>query len=173
MLKELLTNVTRCINEIDTEQLNKGMDIIRATKGKSLIIGNGGSNAISSHMAEDYSKNYKAMLGFSDAPFITCFANDFGWENVYVEWLKRFADQGRDSVILISSSGASKNVIKCAEWASEHNFPLITLSGFNPENPLRNFGDVKFYVNSKSYKDVEITHLTILHTMLDALAAEL
>ena len=73
------------------------------------------------------------------------------------------------SLILISSSGASKNILNCAEWAVANGYPLISLSGFKPDNPLRQLGQVKFYVASDSYKDVELMHTVILHTILEAL----
>ncbi|PKL74930.1 MAG: phosphoheptose isomerase, partial [Candidatus Melainabacteria bacterium HGW-Melainabacteria-1] len=74
-----------------------------------------------------------------------------------------------DTIVLISSSGASKNILNCADWALKKGFPLISLSGFNPDNPLRQLGDVRFYVHSDSYKDVELMHTVILHTILETL----
>ena len=44
---------------------------------------------------------------------------------------------------------------------------MVTLSGFSKSNPLRLLGDVNFHVPSDSYGVVEITHLTLLHAMLE------
>lgn len=153
---------------LDPEQMATAADVIRQTPGKVLIVGNGGSNAIASHMAEDYTNKYKATLACADTAFLSCFANDYGWEAAFRIWLEHFAVVG-DSIILISSSGASKNILNCAEWAQEQGFPLITLSGFKPDNPLRQYGQASFYVASDSYKDVEVLHLIILHTILESL----
>ena len=163
-----LNSLIHLIGQVDLAQLAAAADLIRATPGKLLILGNGGSNGVASHMAEDYTNNYKPTLCFSDAAFMSCFANDFGWENAFQRWLQHFTLPG-DMIILISSSGASANILNCATWATAQRHRLITLSGFNPENPLRQLGDVRFYVDSHSYKDVELMHTVILHTLLEAL----
>ena len=76
-------------------------------KQKIFIIGNGGSSAISSHVSVDLSKNLNmSAMCFSDADLITCFSNDYGYENWYKEALKRHVKK-KDAVILISSSGIS------------------------------------------------------------------
>ena len=49
---------------------------------------------------------------------------------------------------------------------------VVTLSGFDFKNPLREAGEVNFYVPSSKYGTVEITHLAILHSMLDRLMEE-
>ena len=133
-----------------------------------MILGNGGSNGVASHMAEDYTNNFKPALCFSDPAFMSCFANDYGWEQAYLKWLTHFALPG-DSIILLSSSGASQNILNCAKWSVEKGFPLITLSGFSADNPLRKIGDIGFYVSSNGYKNVELTHAAILHTVLEVL----
>lgn len=171
-MKDLLTSellsLRNLIDAVDLGQLEAAVKLIQATPGKLIILGNGGSNAVASHMAEDYTNNYKPTLCFSDGAFMSCFANDFGWENAFARWLGHFAVPG-DSLILISSSGASANILNCARWALEHGYPLISLSGFKPDNPLRQLGDVRFYVDSSSYKDVELMHTVILHTVLETI----
>ncbi|HEY9841287.1 MAG TPA: SIS domain-containing protein [Candidatus Obscuribacterales bacterium] len=168
ILRYELSSLSRLIDGVDLEQLEQAARLIDATKGKLIILGNGGSNAVASHMAEDYTNHYKPTLCFSDGAFMSCFANDYGWEQAFVRWLQHFALQG-DTIILISSSGASANILNCAEWAVAQGFALISLSGFNPDNPLRRLGDVRFYVDSDSYKDVELLHTVILHTILETL----
>lgn len=169
--KDILNGLISHIDQIDTDQIETAKQILRNTPGKLIFLGNGGSNAVCSHMAEDYTNNFKPSQCFSDTAFLSCFANDFGWEVAFRKWLENFALPG-DTIILISSSGASKNILNCAHWARDNKFPLITLSGFKPENPLRETGDVNFYVASTSYGHVEIAHLVILHTILDSLMYE-
>ena len=79
--------------------------------GKKVIIaGNGGSAAMASHVAVDFTKaaNIRA-INFNEADLITCFANDYGYENWVGKALEAYADPG-DLVILISSSGKSQNI---------------------------------------------------------------
>ena len=49
-------------------------------------------------------------INFSDASILTCFSNDYGYENWVKKSLEQFVDKG-DLVILISSSGESKNML--------------------------------------------------------------
>lgn len=130
------------------------------------IVGNGGSAAIASHIATDFTKNASLMaMAFNDPSLLTCYANDFGYEEVFAKALQYFAIPD-DCLIVISSSGKSKNMIAAAEQADAMGMQVITLTGFDPENPLRRMGDINFYVPSNSYGHVEVTHLSILHSMV-------
>lgn len=131
------------------------------------FIGNGGSNSICSHMLEDYAKiaGFKTFA-FSDAALITCFSNDYGYENAMAEWLKIYMEAG-DLLIAISSSGNSPNILKATETARQHNGKIITLSGFKEENALRKKGDVNFHLPIENYGVVECFHQVILHALLD------
>jgi D-sedoheptulose 7-phosphate isomerase len=72
-----------------------------------------------------------------------------------------------DILIAISSSGQSENILNAVNAAKKKGLFVITMSGFSEKNPLRNLGDLNFYVPSKSYGHVEIAHLIICHTILD------
>ena len=140
---------------------------VRDTKKKNIFIGNGGSAAIASHMAIDYSKNGRLpSLAFSDGPALTCLGNDLGFENVFAEQIKLHARQG-DLLFAISSSGASANILAAVKQAKESRCRVITLSGFSADNPLRVQGTLNWYVESSEYGFVEISHLVICHAILD------
>jgi len=59
---------------------------------------------------------------------------------------------------------------KAATAAKANGAKVITLSGFLPENALRQLGDVNFYVPSTDYGSVELTHAALLHYLTDRLA---
>jgi len=144
----------------------------RANGDKLMFVGNGGSAAIASHMAIDYSKNGGVRsVAFNDAAALTCLANDFGYENVFSEQIEIHA-RGDDILVAISSSGRSPNIIAACTAARLEGCEIITLSGFDENNPLRALGDINFYVNSHKYGFVEIAHLTLLHAVLDGLTKE-
>ena len=86
------------------------LDLLRDAK-RIFFIGNGGSSAICSHMAEDFMKvlNIPSMT-FSDSALTSCFSNDFGYENAISEWLK-INYLSEDVLIAISSSGESANIL--------------------------------------------------------------
>lgn len=143
-------------------------------KGKLIFIGNGGSASIASHMAVDYTKNGGIRsIAFNDASTLTCLANDFGYENLFAEAIKMYADRG-DIVIAISSSGESKNILNAVKYAKAAKCIVYTLSGFSSDNSLRKSGDLNFYVPTKKaeYGFTEITHLAILHSILDIICGE-
>jgi len=142
----------------------------RATGKKVIFIGNGGSAAIASHEALDSWKNagIKAMV-FNDAALLTCISNDCGYEVVFAKPIEMFADQG-DLLVAISSSGQSASIINGGKAAADKGCRIITLSGFQPDNPLRRMGELNFYVPSDSYGHVEIIHHSICHYVYDMIA---
>ncbi len=140
------------------------------TAGNKLIfIGNGGSAAIASHMATDYSKNGDVRsLALNDSSMLTCLGNDLGYENVFAKQIEMYARPG-DLVIAISSSVRSANILNAVKAAPAAKCGIVTFSGFAADNPLRKLGDINFYIASDRYGFVEIGHLTICHAILDFL----
>jgi D-sedoheptulose 7-phosphate isomerase len=138
-----------------------------AAGNKLIFVGNGGSAAIASHMATDYSKNGDVRsLALNDSSMLTCLGNDLGYDRVFAKQIELHARPG-DLVIAISSSGRSANILNAVKAARAAKCVVITLSGFARDNPLRGVGDINFYVASDRYGFVEIGHLTICHAILD------
>jgi D-sedoheptulose 7-phosphate isomerase len=73
-------------------------------------------------------------------------------------------------VILISSSGNSKNIINSAKFCKENKIPMITMSGFSKDNDLKNNfendSEIHFWVDSTDYGIIEILHELILHSII-------
>lgn len=153
---------------------NEKLDMLKkhvlSNSNEIIILGNGGSNAISSHIAEDYTKALgKKSICFSDAARLTCYANDYGYENAFVQFLKEFSTNN-SLVILISSSGNSVNILKCAEYCKTKNIQYIILSGFDKNNKLNSEHTetalLSFWIDSKDYGVVECAHEIILHSII-------
>ncbi|MBL7951212.1 MAG: SIS domain-containing protein [Flavobacteriales bacterium] len=142
--------------------------VAQAAGRKVIMVGNGGSAGIASHQAVDYWKNGGIRaVAFNDASLLTCIGNDLGFENLFSAPIERFADP-EDLVFAISSSGASPNILNAAKAARTAGCRVVTFSGFDPANPLHSQGDINFHVASSSYGLVEILHLYIIHSILDA-----
>lgn len=158
-------------DDIDINLLLSSVDMINKTsnsKGKLIFVGNGGSAAMSSHVSVDFTKNAKIKsINFNEPDLITCFANDYGYENWVTQALEFYANEN-DLVFLISSSGNSMNMVNAAKYCNTNNLSLITLSGFNDNNKLKELGDINFWVDSKEYNIVEMTHHIILLLLVDA-----
>lgn len=152
--------------------MEQAIDLIVAqtNQGRKLMfIGNGASAAIASHQSVDYWKaGGMRAVAFNDAALLTCISNDFGYPFVFEKPIEMFADSG-DVLVAISSSGQSENILRGARKAREKACRVLTMSGFDPHNPLRRLGDLNFYAPSKSYGHVEITHLSLSHCILDSI----
>ncbi len=140
-----------------------------AAGNKLIFVGNGGSAAIASHMATDYSKNGGVRsLALNDGSMLTCLGNDLGFDRVFAKQIELHARAG-DLMIAISSSGRSPNILNAVDAAEAAGCTIASMSGFTPDNPLRRRGTWNFYVASDRYGFVEIGHLTICHAILDFL----
>ncbi len=164
--------IAETINGIDPEALERAATMVRQAhdSGKKVILaGNGGSAAMASHVAVDLTKTAGIRaINFNEADLLTCFANDYGYEHWVARALEFYADPG-DLAILISSSGASQNMLNGAEQASAMGLAVISLSGFSPDNPLRRLGDLNLWAASDSYNIVEMTHHVWLLAIVDYL----
>ena len=139
-----------------------------AKGNKGLIFGNGGSAAIASHFSVDLTKNAGLRcVNFNEADLITCFANDYGYERWVEKAVDFYGDEG-DLLIVISSSGSSKNMLNGVKAARKGNFKaVVTLSGFAEDNPLRQLGDLNLWINSRAYNFVENIHQVWLLAIVD------
>lgn len=137
--------------------------------GKVFFLGNGGSAAIASHVAVDLTKNAGiTSVTFNEVDLITCFANDFGYEN----WMQKSVEyytQKKDLIVLISSSGKSKNLLNSAKWLKKENREFVTLTGMSKNNELKkiNSNGLNLWVNAKQYNFIEMTHLFYLLSVTD------
>lgn len=163
-----LQKFRECVGAVNEADLKKLKDYVLGANN-IIILGNGGSNAISCHIAQDYTKALGVRsLAFGDTSRMSCYANDYGWENAYVKFLEHFANKDT-LVILISSSGNSQNILNTAQYCIT-NHKMITLSGFDKLNKLKTvYGPhslLHFHVEADDYGIVEITHEFILHSVI-------
>ena len=141
-------------------------------RNKIIICGNGGSSSIASHVATDITKILnKKTLTFADDNLITCYANDYGYENWTLELMKIYLEP-KDLVILISSSGMSQNIVNAAKYIKTKKNILITLTGFNKKNKLKKYGNVNVWVDSKKYNIIEMVHHIFLVAIIDTLSSD-
>ena len=164
--------ISKGLRSIDSEKLKEAALMVlgvQKTGKKIILVGNGGSAAMASHVAVDFTKAAGIRaVNFNEADLITCFSNDYGYEHWVEKALEAYADKG-DLVFLISSSGKSLNMINGAKQAKAMDLPLVTVSGFSENNPLRELGDLNLWVDSKAYNIVEMTHHVWLVAIIDYL----
>jgi D-sedoheptulose 7-phosphate isomerase len=171
-LNQYFNNLKKLINEEKyIEDLIKVKKILVTTHNlgkKTMIFGNGGSAAISSHFSVDLTKNAKVRCtNYNESDLLTCFSNDFGYENWVQKALEFYADED-DTLILISAGGNSPNMVNAAKYAREKKFnKIITFTGNQKNNKLSGLGDINFWVDSKSYNQIENVHQILLLSLVD------
>ena len=96
------------------------------------VIGNGGNMAVASHAAADITRlTNKRVWSLDSQSLLTSIANDFGYENIFKNWLDLYANPNERSMVIgFSGSGNSKNVVSALNWANEnHNWACTLISG--------------------------------------------
>jgi len=153
--------------EDDLTEIHKLLVDVQKRERNLYIIGNGGSAAIASHAVIDFMNVGKISAHtLHDPSTLTCMSNDYGYENAFSKILN-ITLKKEDLLIVISSSGKSKNMTNAVKAAKKNGTTVITLSGFDSKNTLRTLGDINIWINSRDYGMVEIAHQFILHNLAD------
>lgn len=143
------------------------------------LCGNGGSGSTCSHVCEDLAKSTLERADFADpsrkrlkvlsltdnTSAILAWANDEGFETVFVEQLKNLASAD-DMLIAISGSGNSPNVLRAIEWANKANLRTWGITGFDG-GKLRDEAQESIHVPLADMGLVESMHLLLFHWILD------
>ena len=131
-----------------------------------IILGNGGSNSVASHISQDYMKFHKKKVSvLSDPSMITMLTNDFGYEFAYQKFLEYYVEDDT-LVIIISSGGESPNMLKCVDWCEDKKIPYGVLTGFKSDNTIRGEASSalwNYHIASDSYGVVECVHQIFVH----------
>ena len=172
-IKKYLNKFSKILIDYNHKDFLKVSELLKKTKmkkGKVILIGNGGSAAMASHVSVDLTKMCRIRaVNFNEADLLTCFANDYGYENWVKKALSFYADR-KDLLIFISSSGESKNIINGANFAKKIGCKVITLTGFKKTNKVKKIGHVNLWLDSKNYNFIEMTHHTWLLAIVDFIA---
>lgn len=177
-IKKFSNEVIVALKNLPVEEIAKALDIIQATyerDGRIYIFGNGGSLALATHWVSDFNKTvfshhldehsrrFQAIRLPSTESELTAWANDIGYDMVFAGPLKNYIKEN-DTIIAISSSGKSANIIKAVELARSYNVSVIGLCGFDG-GKLHALSDAKILVKTEpgKYEVVESVHGTVLH----------
>ena len=174
--KKYNKTIYELINNVNSKLIEQSVKLIQKSihkKSKVYIVGNGGSASIASHVSVDFAKTTRIPSAtFNNSNLITCFANDYGYENWVLEAIKAYTNKN-DLIILISSSGTSNNIVNAAKYCKSNKINLITFSGFNKDNPLSKLGNINFHIDSNKYNYIEMSHHIILLTLVDIFAEKI
>lgn len=176
-IQSIEMGLRKSIYRIDGENFNSHLffdKLINFTKnvqeknGRLFFFGNGASASFSNHMALDWSKN-GGILAFSlsDSSMLTALANDYDYEDCFLEYLKINQPTPNDLIITTSSSGNSPNVVNVLKYCSENQIKTFGLSGLNQENKTEQLANYSLFVPMRTYGMVECIHQVFHHLMLD------
>lgn len=164
--------VLNAIETIDLEKVGESIEIFRRAReeGRRIFVcGNGGSAATASHFVCDMVKGAShgrasrfRILALTDSlPTITAYSNDVGYECVFVEQLKNFAEPG-DVVMAISGSGNSPNVLRAVEYGNALGCRTIALTGRNG-GKLGPLAQLNLQVSHPHMGRIEDAHMMVAH----------
>ena len=168
---EYLEYLTALIAQLDRSAISQFADLLlesRENKTTTFFLGNGGSASTATHFVNDVSlgsrqfeKPFRAISLCDNQAVITAIANDDGYENIFLQQLQTLAT-ARDTIVCISASGNSKNLIKAIEYARENNIYVVGLTAFDG-GYLKDNCDLNIHVPTKigEYGPAEDLHMVI------------
>ncbi|MFC2176027.1 D-sedoheptulose 7-phosphate isomerase [Bacteroidota bacterium] len=139
--------------------------------GKIYSCGNGGSMSDAMHFAEELSGRFRdsrkplPAIAISDPGYLTCTANDFGYDQVFSRFVEGFG-QKEDVLLAISTSGNSENVVNAAKMAQSKGLKVISLTG-KDGGKLADYSDVEIRVAHNGYSDrIQEIHIKVIHILV-------
>ena len=147
--------------------------------GTIFVLGNGGSAATASHLACDLSKGarvagaqpFRVVPLTDNVPLMTAWANDVAYQHIFAEQLRPLVRTG-DTVIAISASGNSPNVVEAVRLARANGATTIALTGATGGR-VKRWASLTIPVRGGTIEQVEDAHLAIAHSLCVALRTHL
>ena len=176
------------MSEIDQSQVERlSSDLYEAWDERRFVFtcGNGGAGSTSGHFVEDLlkstldpsdfdnddAKRMKVLSLSENTSSILAWANDEGFERIFVEQLKNFASPG-DVLITMSGSGNSVNVLRAVEWANRRGLLTWSLTGYDG-GELKGLTHQNLHIPIDDMGMAQSMHLLIFHWVLDDLHARI
>lgn len=168
---EYLEYLSSLMAQLDRQSIAKFADLLldsRESGSTTFFLGNGGSASTATHFVNDISlgsrqfeKPFRAISLCDNQAAITAIANDDGYENIFLQQLQTLAKAG-DTIVCISASGNSKNLIKAMEYASANNIFIVGLSAFDGGYLKKNC-DLNIHIPTKvgEYGPAEDLHMVV------------
>jgi D-sedoheptulose 7-phosphate isomerase len=174
-IKSYLSREKDTLDRLSIAGINEVINVFltaRDEEKRIFVMGNGGSAATASHFVCDfnksasygYDKRFRFICLNDNVPSLLAYANDVGYEDVFVEHLKNFFAP-KDVVIGVSGSGNSKNVIKAIEYANENSGITVGLSGYDGGR-LKQIARYNIHIPIDDMQIVEDLHMAMDHLMM-------
>ena len=139
--------------------------------GKIISCGNGGSHCDAMHFAEELSGRYRddrqalPAIAISDVSHLSCVSNDYGYDAVFSRFIEGLGQAG-DTLLAISTSGNSPNVLAAARTARQQRMTIVALTG-KDGGQLADLADVEIRVPHHGYADrIQEVHIKVIHILI-------
>jgi D-sedoheptulose 7-phosphate isomerase len=170
--KQYKAALLEAIDRIDISQVEQAIEWFgKAREGSKhiFVCGNGGSASTASHFTCDIVKGasynrdtrFRIVALVDSLATLTAYSNDVGYEHIFVEQLKNFAQPG-DLVMCISGSGNSPNVVRAMEYANSIGCRTIALTG-RDGGKLGPLAQLNIQVAVPHMGRIEDAHMVVCH----------
>lgn len=178
-VQKYFNTVKMTLSKIDKREITRLVNLLYDTLAKSkniFIFGNGGSASTASHWTNDFTKGVsynkfkdksKILCLNDNISTLTAYANDNGFENVFLEQLKKSLNYC-DLVIGISCSGNSENILKAICYANNIGATTVGITGFDG-GKLRTIAKYNLHVPVQNMQVAEDIHLLLGHLLMNIL----
>jgi D-sedoheptulose 7-phosphate isomerase len=145
--------------------------------GRVYSCGNGGSMCDAMHFAEELTGRYRKdraplpATTVADASHITCVANDFGFDHIFSRFVEAWGQKG-DTLLAISTSGNSANIIKAVEVARSKGMKIVGLLG-KDGGKLKDMVDVPIVVPAFIADRIQEVHIKCIHIFIEGIERQL
>ena len=171
---EYKSNLFRALDSIDLGKVDELIGVFAKARdeGRQIFVcGNGGSAATANHLACDIvkgcsygrDKRFRIIALSEQIATMTAYANDVGYEHVFVEHLKNFANSG-DVVMILSGSGNSPNVVKALDYANEAGCYTVALTG-RDGGKAAPLAKLNVHVSDDHMGRIEDGHMIVCHML--------
>ena len=177
-IKNYLDKISLSILDLNFKNLDKAAKQILSTIKKNnniFVCGNGGSAAIANHYVVDFLKffkensNYKPKITSlsNSIETITAISNDLNYDKIFSYQAENLCNKN-DLIIIISSSGNSKNIVELVKFAKRKKIKTIGFSGFKG-GYLKKNSNISIHINAQNYGISEDSHHILMHSLLQYL----
>ncbi len=181
MIKNLLTARIKSMSLLQKAEVIDFIDgvsrkLLTALKENKriLICGNGGSAAQSSHLVTELTVKYKnrqnhfnAISLCADVARLTAAANDYFFDDVFSMQVENYGKKG-DLLVVLSTSGNSKNIVKALEKANEKEMETVAFLGKGGGECLR-LAKLKYVDESLDSAIIQEHHLVLIHLICEVI----
>lgn len=142
---------------------------------KILCCGNGGSAADAQHFASEMINRFEmerpglpTIALTTDSSVLTSIANDYQYADVFSRQVRALGHSD-DTLLAISTSGASHSIIHAIDAAHERRMRVIALTGRNGGHVAQMLqdNDMELRVPADSTARIQEVHLMIIHSLCD------